>query len=162
MKRPTQTNLIKQFRADFGATHRPLDFRRDVFVDNQYGAYPAISYNRGKEIVGALYDWAEEFLDENSDYYPNFGGWEYNTMMTVDSLRSSTVKSLIESVIFDLTIHWSSVAVEREKAYQVYLEEITAAEGNLISAAINADKRGFNWTVDYQGQWYRAISEHNG
>lgn len=44
-----------------------------------------------------------------------------------------------------------------KKAYQVYLVALNQAEGNLIKAALIADKKGYNWTVDYQDSWYDAV-----
>jgi hypothetical protein len=98
----TNQKLLKEFKDIFGSTNPPLDFRRDVFAPNDYCASPVVTYDRAKDIVVELYDWAHTYIDDNEEMYPDFSGWVFNTEMEVDKLRSSKINNLVNNVISDL------------------------------------------------------------
>jgi len=51
----------------------------------------------------------------------------------------------------------------RVKAYKVYLKAVrkfgSETTTDLNNAARWANDKGYNWTVDFQDEWYRAIRE---
>lgn len=46
---------------------------------------------------------------------------------------------------------------DAHKARKIYIKSIREADGDLDSAAIIANKKGYNRTCDYQDEWYEAI-----
>jgi hypothetical protein len=102
-------SLVKQFRNDLSLNKDiDLDFRRDVFISNQHGNYPqSLSYDNASVIISYLYAWAHEYIDDHKENYPDFGGFQYNLMMSVEQLRTSTLNSVIENVCHDLYVRFT-------------------------------------------------------
>ncbi len=99
--------LINTFKNHFESkTGTKIDFRKHQFLENQYGASPCFDYNFAKMVVLELYQWAQCFIEENNENFPHFDGWEYNLSMSIEQLRTTKVKSLIETVCQDLFINY--------------------------------------------------------
>ena len=79
----TQIQFIKRFKLKHG-----IDFRKEVFLDNQYNNVPTFNYDFACEIVTAL----------NGSLENQFGYRYviYNMGMDVESLRTQTLKNYIE------------------------------------------------------------------
>ncbi len=82
-----------------------LDFRTHVYLENQYGLYPTYCYSVAEQIVPFVFEYLTDYLEKNQDEYPNFGGWEYNTSMSIEELRITKLKDFIERHIDDLLVH---------------------------------------------------------
>jgi hypothetical protein len=96
-------SLVKQFKLDlFDETDIELDFREYQFINNHYGNYPCFAYDDAKTVIEFLYSWAHEYIKEYKANYPNFGGWVYNLQMSVEELRTTKLKHVIERVCEDL------------------------------------------------------------
>jgi len=101
--------LIKSFRARFlENTGEVLDFRKHVYLENQYGCSPVFSYNMAETIVDEIYTFAQEIVDNNEALFPSFGGWEYNKQMECEKLRTSPASQLVNSILSDIQNHCES------------------------------------------------------
>jgi len=76
-----------------------IDFRKHVFLDNQYGGTPCFNYNFAESVVVFTYAFLEKHIEENKYDYPMFGGWKYNLMMECEKLRSTTLQNFISGNI---------------------------------------------------------------
>jgi len=110
----TNSKLLAEFKAVFAETNTALDFRIDVFAPNHYGLSPVIPYERVKDIVVSLYAWAHTHINDNKKLYPDFEGWEFNTEMEVDKLRSSRISMLVDNVINEL-VNWAKTKEETDE-----------------------------------------------
>ncbi len=106
MKQLSTQNLVKEFKKDLLLEKDiKIDFRSDVFLENQHGLSPCFNYSFAETVVTYLYDWAHQYIEDHEENYPSFSGWEYNTAMECDKLRTSKLKTLIQSVCHELFIH---------------------------------------------------------
>jgi hypothetical protein len=101
------STLVKQFKTQFESeTGIKIDFRKHAFLNNQYGATPCFNYDFAQDVVTSLYNWAHSFIEENEVNYPHFSGWQYNTSMECEKLRSTKLQALIEGVCESLSINF--------------------------------------------------------
>lgn len=68
-----------------------LDFRKHVFLENQYGASPQYSYSDAEAVLSCVFG----FLDK---FYVDYNG-RYNFNMEIDKLRTSKLKDYLLSVL---------------------------------------------------------------
>ena len=98
--------LMKRFRAQFlENTGEVLDFRKHVYLENQYGCSPVFGYEMAETIIDEIYTFAQGLVDDNAELFPSFSGWEYNTQMECEKLRSSTVSDLVNRILSDIQNH---------------------------------------------------------
>jgi hypothetical protein len=67
--------------------HIQLDFRKHVFLENQYGNYPEYKYSIGERIVDCIFS----FLDKHRVDYSG----RYNRSMMIESLRTTKLSDFI-------------------------------------------------------------------
>ena len=78
----TVSALMKSFRAQFlENTGEVLDFRKHVYLDNQYGCTPVFGYEMAEAIVDVIYTFGQNLVDDNPQHFPHFSGWIYNTQI---------------------------------------------------------------------------------
>jgi len=94
--------LLKDLKDSFSKENAPLDFRSDVYLENQYGLSPCMSYDRARDITQFVYDWADDYIAQNKDIYPEFSGWRWNLDMATEELRTSSVYEFVNRIIDDL------------------------------------------------------------
>jgi hypothetical protein len=93
--------LLKNFKKETGIK---IDFRKDQFLENQYGATPTFNYDFAEKIVFFTYCYLEEYAEKTINY-SGFPGWEYNLQMSVEALRTTRLKIFIEDKINDLVVY---------------------------------------------------------
>ena len=72
-----------------------IDFRRDVFAENEYGAYPTYRLDKAINIINAMF----EFISKNNDDASVCK--RYNTLMSLNKLKTTKLKTWIESILFN-------------------------------------------------------------
>lgn len=82
----------KQFIANFKKDLH-LDFRSQVFLSNQYGAYPQYGYDVAKNVVSEL---NERLIDLFNEQYVI-----YNNDMDIESLRTQRLSEYINNRVND-------------------------------------------------------------
>lgn len=100
--------LVELFKDDFyfSTDGFELDFRKHVYVNNEYGLYPQkMSWSTAVQIIDSLYAWAHDVISSHSENFPDFSGWIYNTEMEVNKLKTCKIKDKIDDVINTLIIH---------------------------------------------------------
>ncbi|MED6317201.1 MAG: hypothetical protein VYA60_08145 [Pseudomonadota bacterium] len=105
-KKITAESLLGLFRDHFeDETGTKIDFRKHQYLENSYGLTPTFSYSFAETIVDSLYRWANTFIAEHQERFV-VSGFEHNTMMSCDKLRSQSLKSLIEDVCDSIASSW--------------------------------------------------------
>jgi hypothetical protein len=79
--------LVKDFRSHFD-----IDFRQCAYVKNEFGLGPSVDWREGGRFIRALYAWANAYIDLNAEHFPGVTGFEYNLVMSVSELRSTSFK----------------------------------------------------------------------
>lgn len=98
-KRPSQKELIADFKEYLEEnTGYRLDFRSHGYLENSYGLTPTFNYKFAEMVVENLYDWANQFVEDNIESFGDFGGFCYNLMMSCEQLRSRSLKSYISEI----------------------------------------------------------------
>jgi len=102
----TTNSLVNKFRKDFELeTGTKLDFRTHQFLSNQYGAAPCFDYDTAKDVITHLYKWGDEYIAGHKENYPHFGGWVHNLSMSIEQLRTTRLKVVVEALCHDLFIN---------------------------------------------------------
>ena len=101
--------LMKRFRAQFlENTGEVLDFRKHVYLENQYGCSPVFGYEMAETIIDEIYTFAQDFVDGNQEHFPGFGGWEYNKQMACETLRHTPASHLVNEILSALHNHYQA------------------------------------------------------
>lgn len=91
---------VQQFKEYFQAeTGVALDFRKHVYLENQYGLSPCVKYDFAETFIKCLYAWGHQCIESNPALFPNFGGWQYNLNMSCEKLRTETISDRTESIV---------------------------------------------------------------
>lgn len=102
----TDRNLMNKIKAVMSAKiGDKIDFRKHCFLENQYGGTPCFSYDFAETAVRTAYQVLENILKEDPEQFENYAGWEYNTDMEIEKLRTVTLKNFIENLIEDMINH---------------------------------------------------------
>ena len=99
--------VLKDLLSSFANEHEKIDFRTHVYLENNYGGTQIFSYSFAEKIVVFAYDYVESYLEDNKNHFPDFSGWVWNKQMSIEKLRTTTLKAFLESLIDDLERHYS-------------------------------------------------------
>lgn len=83
----TDMKTQAKFINDFKKLH-DIDYRKEQFLDNQYGSSPCFNYDRAGEIVQSLNNELAKQFDDQLVIY--------NLSMDIESLRTTKLKTYIE------------------------------------------------------------------
>lgn len=98
--------LMNNFKDFFESkTGVAIDFRRDVFLENQYNFGPTFNYDFAETLVEISYDFFQNEIDENKESYPDFGGWDYCLSMEIERLRTTKAIDFVNNFIDTLANH---------------------------------------------------------
>ena len=104
MKLQSEKALVKLFITHLDEEEGiKLDFRKHVYLNNNYGLTPCFSYNLAERVVARLYEWAEAYAEDHKELYKNGVGFVWNLNMQCEKLRTETLRGMIRSVCFDLS-----------------------------------------------------------
>lgn len=155
MTKFTVQQFKEYFKSETGIT---LDFRKHVFLDNQFGATPCVNYDFAEQLITNLYAWGHQCIEDSPELFPTFGGWKYNLQMSCEKLRTEKIKHHIESVIDDL----NNNAIKISEIFRGATIEIDVEAGfawaekdgqNLFQVCVDEDgqinrkESGFSWGV---------------
>ena len=70
-----------------------INFRKDVYIINKYGAFPIMDFVRAEKIVILFLEYTKEDLISNAS-------------MSLDSLKNMPLKSYLESTIEELNVRY--------------------------------------------------------
>ena len=105
-KHLAMTTLMNKFKDSFEAsTGNRLDFRKDVYFENQYNLGPTFNYDFAEILVELTYDFFQQEIEENPESYPDFGGWDYCLSMEIERLRTTKAVDFINNFIDTLANH---------------------------------------------------------
>lgn len=108
MKAPSSNNLTLAFKEHFYATTGiKIDFRVHAYLSNNHGLTPIFDYELAKKIVASLYQWANDYVVDNKESYPDFGGFSYEMYMALDGLRVGKLSVLVNHVAEELCGHYA-------------------------------------------------------
>ena len=65
-----------------------IDFRKDVYINNEYGCCPQINHSRAEDIIKKVHEILE---NETKDKFHI-----YNLSIEVEKLKTNTLKSVLE------------------------------------------------------------------
>ena len=82
---------LKEFIREFKDDHY-IDFRSDVFLENQYGNTPTFTYDRADILVHDLHNRLEAMFGDEYIIY--------NSSMEIEKLRCEKLKDYIDDVVF--------------------------------------------------------------
>ena len=84
----TEKQFIKEFKNEMG-----IDYRKHVFLENQYGDTPTFDYDFAKKIVIELNKSLIDLFEHQLVIY--------DLSMDVEYLRTQTLSNYIETRVFD-------------------------------------------------------------
>lgn len=90
--------MVAQFKEHFeDKTGIKIDFRTHQFLENRYGNTSTFHYGFAEMVVDEWYEWLNQFVEDNERRLHDLGGFEYNTQMSCDKLRTNTLKEMLYS-----------------------------------------------------------------
>lgn len=117
--------LIKSFKAFLNEEHNTeLDFRKHVFLENQYGGYPQYPYAIAEDVVDGMFS----FFDKHNVDYDG----RYNRSMSIESLRTEKLKDFLEHTLeseIDEDVFDAVNATEAPK-YEILSANLSVSDDN--------------------------------
>jgi len=87
---------LKEFKSFASQNNMHIDFRSDVHILNNIGAYPIIPYERGHEIIFFCFEFINKELEKR-----DIKAISYNVANTLEQARTFTFKSIVATMIHE-------------------------------------------------------------
>lgn len=77
-----------------------VDFRRDCYLDNHHGLTPCFRYERAELLIESLYSWANDYIAQNAEFFPEFSGFRFTLSIEVEKMRITSFQDFVKGVTY--------------------------------------------------------------